>query len=71
MNLPGKGYIKIGIRPIVVKYTYIFFSEHEILREEIKSLQTIRHRLEDRVKELEDDVKKTKEEAEKAAKASK
>ncbi len=46
-------------------------SEHEILREEIKSLQYIRSRLETRVNDLEDELRKVKEEAEKAAKASK
>ncbi len=39
--------------------------EHEILREEIKSLQNVRSRMEARTKELEDDLKKAKEEAEK------
>ena len=41
--------------------------EHEILREEIKSLQFIRSRLEGRVGDLEDELKKAKEEAEEAA----
>ncbi|TRY73155.1 hypothetical protein TCAL_13038 [Tigriopus californicus] len=45
--------------------------EHEILREEIRSLQNIRTRLETRVQELETDAKKTKEELEKANKSTK
>merc|ERR1712083_462278 len=39
--------------------------EHEILREEIKSLQTVRAKLQQRVQELEEELKVTKEEAEK------
>ena len=38
-------------------------SEHEILREEIKSLQTVRAKLQQRVQELEEELKVTKEEA--------
>jgi len=37
--------------------------EHEILREEIKSLQTVRAKLQQRVQELEEELKTTKEEA--------
>ena len=44
------------------------FSEHEILREEIKSLQAVRAKLQQRVQELEEEVKVSKEDAEKAAK---
>ena len=44
--------------------------EHEILREEIKSLQFIRSRLEGRVAELEEELRKAREEAEEAAKAA-
>ena len=47
------------------------FSEHEILREEIKSLQAVRAKLQQRVQELEEEVKVSKEEAEKAAKKEK
>ena len=39
-------------------------SEHEILREEIKSLQDIRIRHQQRIQELEEELKKVKEEAE-------
>lgn len=46
-------------------------SEQEILREELKSLQTLKTRLKLRVSELEEELKKTKEEAEKLAKANK
>ena len=46
-------------------------SEHEILREEIKSLQFIRARLENKVIDLEEELKKTKEDAENAAKSGK
>lgn len=42
------------------------FSEQEILREEIASLQAVKTRLKQRVTELEDELKKAKEEAEKA-----
>lgn len=47
------------------------FREHEILREEIRSLQNIRTRLESRIQDLETDLKKTKEELEKANKSTK
>ncbi|XP_050703532.1 C-Jun-amino-terminal kinase-interacting protein 4-like isoform X5 [Eriocheir sinensis] len=46
-------------------------SEQEILREEIKSLNAVKSRLRLRIAELEDEVKRVKEEAEKAAKAGK
>lgn len=39
------------------------FSEHEILREEIKSLQTVRAKLQSRVQELEEEMKVVREEA--------
>ena len=42
------------------------YSEQEILREEINSLQTIKTRLQSRITELEEEVKKTREELEKA-----
>eukprot|EP00092_Neocalanus_flemingeri_P008970 GFUD01009651.1.p1 GENE.GFUD01009651.1~~GFUD01009651.1.p1 ORF type:complete len:1277 (+),score=282.33 GFUD01009651.1:760-4590(+) len=45
--------------------------EHEILREEIKSLQTVRAKLQQRVQELEEELKVTKEEAEKSGKKEK
>lgn len=48
-----------------------FFSEQEILREEIKSLNAVKSRLKLRITELEDEVKKVKEEFEKNAKANK
>lgn len=40
------------------------YREHEILREEIKSLQDIRIRHQQRIQELEEELKKVKEEAE-------
>ncbi|CAG7722178.1 unnamed protein product [Allacma fusca] len=40
-------------------------SEHEILREEIASLQAVKSRMKLRIQELEDEIKRTKEEAEK------
>ncbi|KAK8748145.1 hypothetical protein OTU49_016332 [Cherax quadricarinatus] len=46
-------------------------NEQEILREEIKSLNAVKSRLKLRITELEDEVKKVKEEAEKNAKANK
>lgn len=45
--------------------------EQEILREEIRALQQARDRLRQKVTTLEDELKKTKEEAEAATKASK
>ena len=51
----------------VTKYSIrmpIDCSEHEILREEIKSLQDIRIRHQQRIQELEEELKKVKEEAE-------
>ena len=47
-----------------------FCSEHEILREEIKSLQGVRAKLQQRIQDLEDELKKVKDESE-AAKAAK
>ncbi|CAL4065508.1 unnamed protein product, partial [Meganyctiphanes norvegica] len=46
-------------------------NEQEILREEIKSLNAVKSRLRLRIQELEDELKKVKEEAEKNAKAGK
>ena len=40
--------------------------EHEILREEIKSLQAVRSKLQQKVQDLEDELKKVKEDAEQA-----
>ena len=45
--------------------------EHEILREEIKSLQNVRAKLQARVSELEEEIKKTKEEKEEEGKKDK
>jgi len=45
--------------------------EHEILREEIKSLQNVRAKLQARVTELEEEIKKTKEEKEEEGKKEK
>ena len=45
--------------------------EHEILREEIKSLQTVRSNLQGRVSELEEELKKNKEEKEEESKKEK
>merc|ERR1719500_2559384 len=45
--------------------------EHEILREEIKSLQAVRAKLQARVTELEEEIKKTKEEKEEEGKKEK
>ena len=39
-------------------------SEHEILREEIKSLQAVRSKLQQKIQDLEDELKKVKEDAE-------
>lgn len=46
----------------------MFFSEQEILREEIASLQSVKDKLKKRVSDLEDDLKKSKEELEKEKK---
>lgn len=43
----------------------VSFSEVEILKEEINSLQGVKTKLNTRIKELEDELKKTKEELEK------
>ena len=45
----------------------VCFSEQEILRQEIQSLQAVKSRLKQRVTELEEELKKTKEELEKKA----
>lgn len=52
-------------------FNIIFFSEQEILREEITSLNAVKSRLRLRVQELEDEVKKLKEDLEKSNKANK
>jgi uncharacterized small protein (DUF1192 family) len=49
-------------------YSTIDFSEHEILREEIFSLQAVKSRFKLRITELEDEIKKLKEELEKTNK---
>ena len=49
---------------------YVYSSEQEILREEIASLQAVKTRLKQRVTELEDELKKSKEELEKAKQGS-
>ena len=49
----------------------LFFREHEILREEVRSLQDVRSRLQTRISELEEELKKVKQEAEEKAKANK
>ena len=50
---------------------FSFFREHEILREEVRSLQDVRSRLQTRISELEEELKKVKQEAEEKAKANK
>ena len=55
-----------------MNFSYYFFdSEQEILREEVRALQQARDRLRQRIAVLEEELKKTKEEAEAAAKTSK
>ena len=49
----------------------IICREHEILREEIKSLQGVRAKLQGRVSELEEELKKIKEEKEEESKKEK
>ena len=49
-----------------MSHIFFFFSEHEILREEIKSLQDVRTKLQQKVNDLEDELKKTKEDYEKS-----
>nr|CAD7260769.1 unnamed protein product [Timema shepardi] len=46
-------------------------SDQEILREEIRSLQTMKTRLLEKIRDLEEEVKRVKEEAEKSSKATK
>ena len=43
----------------------MFYSEQEILKEEISSLQAVKEKLKARVSELEEELKKTKEALEK------
>jgi len=57
------------MKMIVIAFWY--YREHEILREEIKSLQNIRTKLETKIKDLEDELKKAREDIEKANKAAK
>jgi uncharacterized protein YlxW (UPF0749 family) len=52
-------------------FPIVFFSEQDMLREEIRSLQTVKERLKQRVGELEEELKRVREEAERAAKVSK
>ena len=49
----------------------ILNSEQEILREEIRSLAAVKTKLGQRIQELEEELKKVREEAERATKASK
>ena len=49
----------------------LFSREHEILRDEVRSLQDVRSRLQTRITELEEELKKVKQEAEEKAKANK
>lgn len=57
---------------VLLKYNInMFFSEQEILREEVRALQQGRERLRQKVVVLEEELKKVKEEAEAAAKAAK
>lgn len=51
-------------------FWFEFFSEQEILREEINSLQAVRSRLQQRIAQLEEELKKTKEEIEKKTQAT-
>nr|CAD7444840.1 unnamed protein product [Timema bartmani] len=46
-------------------------SEQEILREEIKSLHTVKTRLQEKIHDLEEELKRVKEEAEKSSRATK
>lgn len=46
-------------------------SEQEILREEIKSLQAVKNKLQQKVADLEEEIKKNKEEAAKQVKTKK
>nr|CAD7398717.1 unnamed protein product [Timema cristinae] len=46
-------------------------SDQEILREEIRSLQTMKTRLQEKIHDLEEELKRVKEEAEKSSKATK
>ena len=47
-----------------------FHSEQEILREEINSLQAVKTKLQGRIKDLEDELKKTREDIEKKNQAA-
>jgi uncharacterized small protein (DUF1192 family) len=49
----------------------VCYSEHEILREELKSVVAVKERLKERVAELEDELKKLKEESEASNKQTK
>lgn len=59
------------IHIVLLNFVSLFFSEQEILREEINSLQTVKTKLQQRIKDLEDDLKKMKEELEKKNNAAK
>ncbi|KAJ8866191.1 hypothetical protein PR048_033715 [Dryococelus australis] len=64
----------IGPRPCLVcgrGEEHVRLSEQEILREEIKSLQALKSRLQDKIQDLEEELKRVHEEAEKANKAAK
>lgn len=58
---PKRRVLEPVIRMPILVY---FFSEQELLREEISSLQAVKSRLKLRVAELEDELKKAKEELE-------
>ena len=59
--------LSLFLSQYIDKSDWIFFNrEHEILREEIKSLQEVRKKLQLKVQDLEDELKKSKEDAEKS-----
>lgn len=55
----------------VVISCFLVFSEQEILHQEIMTIQAVKTRLQLRVQELEEELRRVKEEAERNAKANK
>lgn len=53
------------------KFYFYLISEQEILKDELKALQVVNARLKQKISELEEDLKKSKEEMDKHSKSNK
>ena len=55
----------------LICYIYCFYSEQEILKAELKTVQAVNSRLKQKLTELEEDLKRSKEEMDKLSKSNK